>query len=86
MRTKQSQEATHETRDFYSVVRLSNTCLLPRCGIPMDEGCTQPLSSDPMINLNTTTFFLIVFLPFARNLHNLEPLALTMMITKETKK
>jgi hypothetical protein len=24
----------------------------------MDEGCTQPLSSDPMINLNTTTFFL----------------------------
>jgi hypothetical protein len=24
----------------------------------MDEGCTQPLSSDPMINMNTTTFFL----------------------------
>jgi hypothetical protein len=24
----------------------------------MDEGCTQPLSSDPMINLNTTAFFL----------------------------
>ena len=24
----------------------------------MDEGCTQPLSSDPMINLNTTVFFL----------------------------
>jgi hypothetical protein len=23
----------------------------------MDEGCTQPLSSDPMINLNTTVFF-----------------------------
>jgi hypothetical protein len=40
------------------VVRTSNTCLLPRCGVPMDEGCTQPLSSDPMINLNTTTFFL----------------------------
>ena len=29
----------------------------PRCGVPMDEGCTQPLSSDPMINLNTTMFF-----------------------------
>jgi hypothetical protein len=29
----------------------------------MDEGCTQPLSSDPMINLNTTVFlFLITFL------------------------
>jgi hypothetical protein len=24
----------------------------------MDEGCTQPLSSDPMIHLNTTVFFL----------------------------
>jgi hypothetical protein len=51
----------------------------------MDEGCTQPLSSDPMINLNTTIFSLD-FLPFARNLHNLEPLALTMMITKEAQK
>jgi hypothetical protein len=49
----------------------------------MDEGCTQPLSSDPMINLNTTTFFLIVFLPFVRNLHKLESLALTIKITKK---
>jgi hypothetical protein len=55
-----------------------NTCLPPRCGVPMDEGCTQPLSSDPMINLNTTVFF-----PFARNLHKLEPLALTRLITKK---
>jgi hypothetical protein len=46
---------TRDTR-FYPVVRPSNTCLLPRCGVPMDEGCTQPLSSDPMINLNTTAF------------------------------
>jgi hypothetical protein len=52
----------------------------------MDEGCTQPLLSDPMINLNTTTFFLIVFLPFVRNLHNLEPLTLTIEITKGTQK
>jgi hypothetical protein len=65
------------------VVRPSNTCLLPRCGVPMDEGCTQPLSSDPMINLNITVFPFFVFLPFARNLHNLESLALTMMITKD---
>jgi hypothetical protein len=49
----------------------------------MDEGCTQPLSSDPMINLNTTAFFLIFFFPFARNLHNLETLALTIEITKK---
>jgi hypothetical protein len=51
-----TEKATQETRDFYPVVRPSNTCLLPRCGVPMDEGCTQPLSSDPMIDLNTTVF------------------------------
>jgi hypothetical protein len=68
------------------VVQPSNTCLLPRCGIPMDEGCTQPLSSDLMINLNTMVFPFLVFLLFARNLHNLEPLALAMMITKEAHK
>jgi hypothetical protein len=84
--TDNQSESTQETRDFYPVVRPSNTCLLPRCGIPMDEGCTQPLSSDPMINLNTTIFPFLVFLPFARNIHNLEPLALTMMITKEVQK
>jgi hypothetical protein len=60
-----------------------NTCLPPRCGVPMDEGYTQPLSSDSMINLNTTVFFLIVFFPFARNLHKLEPLALTRLISKK---
>jgi hypothetical protein len=73
------RESTQETHNFYPVVRPSNTCLLPRCGVPMDEGCTQPLSSDPMINLNTTVFPSFVFLPFARNLHNLEPLALTVV-------
>ena len=60
-----------------------NTCLLPRCGVPMDEGCTQPLSSDPAINLNTTLLFFRVLFPFARNLHKLEPLALTVLITRE---
>jgi hypothetical protein len=29
----------------------------------MDEGCTQPLSSDPMINLNTTVFFFLITFP-----------------------
>ena len=75
---------TRDTR-FYPVVRPSNTCLLPRCGVPMDEGCTQPLSSDPMINLNTTVFPFLVFLPFARNLHNLESLALTTKITMKSR-
>jgi hypothetical protein len=55
--TDNQRESTQETHDFYPVVRPSNTCLLLRCGVPMDEVCTQPLSSDPMINLNTTTFF-----------------------------
>jgi hypothetical protein len=84
--TDNQRESTQETRDFYLVVRPSNTCLLPRCGVPMDEGFTQSLSSDPMINLNTIVFPFFVFLPFARNLHNLEPLALTMMITKDVRK
>jgi hypothetical protein len=50
----------------------------------MDEGCTQPLSSDPMIHLNTTVFFLIADVPFVRNLHKLEPLTLTILITMKT--
>jgi hypothetical protein len=31
---------------------------IPRCGVPTNEGCTQPLSSDPKINLNTTVLFI----------------------------
>jgi hypothetical protein len=77
-----TEKVTQETHDIYPVVRPSNTCLLPCCGVPMDKDCTQPLSSDPMIKLNTTAFFLIVFFSFARNLHKLEPLALTILITK----
>jgi hypothetical protein len=29
----------------------------------MDEGCTQPLSSDPMISLNTTMFSFLILSP-----------------------
>jgi hypothetical protein len=29
----------------------------------MDEGCTQPLSSDPMIHLNTTVVFFLILFP-----------------------
>jgi hypothetical protein len=53
---KQSQE-THELSRGSAKY---NTCLLPRCGVLVDEGCTQPLSSDPMINLNTTMFFFLI--------------------------
>jgi hypothetical protein len=51
----------------------------------MDEGCTQPLSSDPMINLKTMVFSFTVSFPVARNLHNLESFALTIEITKKHK-
>ena len=82
---KKSITEKSNTRDtvFSPVVRPSDTCLLPRCGVPMDEGCTQPLSCDPMINLNNTVFFFRVLFPFARNIHKLEPLALTMLIIRE---
>jgi hypothetical protein len=40
----------------------------------MDEGCTQPLSSDPKLNLNTTILSLSQEYPVVRNLHNLESL------------
>jgi hypothetical protein len=46
----------------------------------MDEGCTQPLLSDPMINLNTMSFLCLFLFPFTRNLHKLESLALTIKI------
>jgi hypothetical protein len=36
-----------------------------------------------MINLNTTVFLPYILFLFVRNLHKLEPLALTMMITKK---
>jgi hypothetical protein len=55
----------------------------PRCGVPTDEGCNQPLSSGPKTHLNTTVFCLLYYIPFARNLHNLEPLALTLEVHKE---
>jgi hypothetical protein len=50
----------------------------------MDKGYTQPLSSDPMIHLNTTVFFLITNVLIVRNLHKLEPLTLTILITMKT--
>ena len=36
-----------------------------------------------MINLNTTVLCFSFLISFARNLHNLEPLALTKMFTKK---
>jgi hypothetical protein len=39
-----------------------------------------------MIHLNTTVFSFLYSFPFARNLHNLEPLALTIDDHKEAQK
>jgi hypothetical protein len=74
------ERSTQDTR-FYPVVRPSNTCLLPRCGVPIDESCTQPLSSDPMINLNTTIFPLDAYSRLRGISTRLESLALTTKIT-----
>jgi hypothetical protein len=33
----------------------------PRCGVPTDEGCTQPLSSGPKTHLNTIVFCFLLY-------------------------
>jgi hypothetical protein len=38
LRTKQSQKSNTRDTQFYPVVRPSNTCLLPRCGVPIGRG------------------------------------------------
>lgn len=39
---------------FFLVVRSNLKCLpTPRCSVSNDEGCTQPISSDPIINLSS---------------------------------
>jgi hypothetical protein len=50
-------------------------CLPTPCyDVPMDESCTQPLSSDPKIKLEYQGSSLYLNIPFMRNLHNLESL------------
>jgi hypothetical protein len=60
----------NRSRENYIRIKTSDTMIFitwfgqvehlpsPRCGVPMDEGCTQQLSSDPKINLNTTVLFI----------------------------
>jgi hypothetical protein len=40
--TNNQRESTQETRDFYPVVRPSNTCLLPRCGVQWTRVALNP--------------------------------------------
>jgi hypothetical protein len=58
-----TEKQSQETRELSRGSAKYNTCLLPRCGVPMDKDCTQPLSSDPMINLNTTVFSFLILSP-----------------------
>jgi hypothetical protein len=47
LRKKENRNKLNETRhdNFYLVVRSSIICLsTPRCHVPIDNGCTQPLS------------------------------------------
>ena len=69
----------------YPVVRPRPTLAYSTLWRPTDEGCNQPLSSGPKTHLNTTVFCLLFLIPFARNLHNLEPLALTLEVHKEAR-
>jgi hypothetical protein len=50
----------HKTHALFLVVRSSLKCLpTPHCGVPNDKGCTQPFSSDPMINLRPQFFVIL---------------------------
>src|SRR5687767_13459032 len=40
----------------------------PRCGVPTDEGCNQPLSSGPKTHLNTTVFLPCLSLSHSRGI------------------
>jgi hypothetical protein len=48
---------------IYPVVRPSITLAYSTLWRPNGRGFTQPLSSDPMIHLNTTIVFFLIFFP-----------------------
>jgi hypothetical protein len=54
--------------------RVSIKGLPPHCGVPVDEGCTQPLSSDLEIKLEYHGCLPYSIFPFVRNLHKFESL------------
>jgi hypothetical protein len=74
-RAQKNKIAMKESRQWdtviYPVVRSRPT---PCCCIPMDEGCTQPLSSDPEIRVEYHSCLPYSMFLFVRNLHKLESL------------
>jgi hypothetical protein len=80
---KQSQRKDAQvTRWFYPVVRPMPT---PCCGDLLRSRVALNLSQViQRSNLSTTIFFLISSFPFVRNLHKLESLTLTQLISSKT--
>jgi hypothetical protein len=69
---------------IYPVVRPMPT---PRCGdLLRSRIALNPSQVIQWSTLSTTVIFFSSLFPFARNLHKLEPLALTIMITQEEQK
>jgi hypothetical protein len=71
------------TRWFYLVVRPMST---PRCGdLLWSRIALNPCQVIQRSHLCTTIFFLLSSVPFVRNLHKLESLTLTRLITRTTR-
>ena len=71
-----------KTQQFYPMVRPMPT---PRCGDLLRSRVALNLSQViQRSNLSTTIFFLISSFPFVRNLHKLESLTLTQLISSKT--
>jgi hypothetical protein len=71
------------TRWFYLVVRPMPT---PRCGdLLWSRIALNPSQVIQRSNLSTTVFFLFSSISFVRNLHKLESLTLTRLITRTTR-
>jgi hypothetical protein len=72
-RENRTRIKTSDTTIFISWFGQVEYLTTPCYGVPMDEGCTQALSSDPTINLNTTVSLSRKY-SVVRNLHTLQSL------------
>ena len=70
---------------IFPVLQSSLKCLPTLCcGVVIDKGYTQPISSDPKIELECHGLPSSIVSPFARNLHKLESLAVVHKIRVTT--
>jgi hypothetical protein len=89
---EESQQNTITTRNQsqiwhsgYPVVRPRPTLAYSTLWRPNGRGLQSTPLKRPKTHLNTTVFCLLFLILFARNLHNLEPLALTLEVHKEAR-